>query len=97
MTSKREQQRAEQFAILEEWQQSGLNQKQFCLSKNIPYSSFHYWYKVFRQQHVVCSGSFVALQVEPQVQSSVELQLTDGRRIIFHQPVSADFLKALIA
>ncbi len=97
MISRREQQRAGQFAMIEQWQQSGLNQKQFCLGKNIPYPSFHYWYKVFRQQQTAGSGSFVALQVKRQFQPNVELQLADGRRIIFHEPVSADFLKTLIA
>lgn len=90
--------RDEQLAMIANWQQSGQSQKQFCLQNNIAYHIFHYWYKVYRNQQADHSGSFVAVKIAATAsQSHVELQLTDGRRIVFHQPVSADFLKALIA
>ena len=40
---------------------------------------------------------FIAVNILPQLQANVEIYLTDGRRIVFHQPVSADYLKALTA
>lgn len=89
--------REQQFAMINSWQQSGQSQKQYCLQNNIAYHVFHYWYKVYRSEQDVTEGSFVAVKVSPQVQANVELHLTGGRRIVFHQPVSADFLKALIA
>lgn len=93
----RQQIREQQFAMIASWQQSGQSQKQYCLQNNIAYHVFHYWYKVYRSEQQVADGAFVAVKVVPQVQASVELHLTGGRRIVFHQPVSADFLKALIA
>ena len=78
------------------WQQSGQSQKQFCLQNNIVYHVFHYWYKIYRDQQPG-NESFVIVDIAPQLQANVELHLTDGKRIIFHQPVSAEFLKALIA
>jgi hypothetical protein len=92
----RQQTREHYFAVITAWKQSGQNQKQFCLQNNIAYHVFHYWYKVYRD-HAPAAGSFVALNIAPQHQAGIELQLTDGRRLVFHQPVSADFLKALIA
>ena len=89
--------REHHFAMIASWQQSGQSQKQFCLQNNIAYHVFHYWYKVYRSEQVVAGGSFVAVKIVPQLQANVELHFTDGRRIVFHQPVSADFLKALIA
>lgn len=88
--------REQYFKLIAAWQQSGQNQKQFCLQNNVPYHVFHYWYKAYRNQASVGSGSFVAVNIASQLQATAELHLTDGRRIIFHQPVSADFLKALI-
>lgn len=93
----REQQRRQQFAMISSWQQSGQTQKQYCEQNNIAYHIFHYWYKVFREAQSVASGSFVSLNIAAPLQPNVEMFLTDGRRIIFHQPVSADFLKALIS
>lgn len=89
--------RDEQLAMIATWQQSGQSQKQFCLQNNIAYHVFHYWYKVYRKQAPALSGSFVAVKIATELQSNVELHLTDGRYIVFRQPVSADFLKALIA
>lgn len=88
--------REQYFKIIVAWQQSGQNQKQFCLQNDVAYHIFHYWYKVYRNQASAGSGSFVAVNIAPQLQAAAELHLTDGRRIVFHQPVSADFLKALI-
>lgn len=93
----REQVRDRQFAMIASWQQSGQSQKQFCLQNNISYHVFHYWYKVYRNPGSASIGSFVGLNIEPQLQANVEVHLTDGKRIAFHQPVSVDFLKALIA
>jgi hypothetical protein len=92
----RHQTREHYFAMITAWKQSGQNQKQFCLQNNIAYHVFHYWYKVYRNQQPA-TGSFVALNLAAAQQANMELHLTDGRRIIFHHPVSADFLRALIA
>lgn len=89
--------REHHLAMIANWQQSGQNQKQFCLQNNIAYHVFHYWYKVYRSKQTVTDGSFVAVQIAPQLQANVEMHFTDGRRIVFYQPVSADFLKALVA
>lgn len=93
----RDQQRKEQFAMITSWQQSGLSQKTYCLQNNIAYHIFHYWYKIYRDQHAAGTASFISVNIPPPLQANVEMQLADGRRIIFHQPVSVDYLKALIA
>jgi hypothetical protein len=93
----KEQLRQEKLAMIALWQQSGLSQKQYCLQNNIAYHIFHYWYKIYRADQSADSGSFVTLNIAPPPQANVEIYFTDGRRIIFHQPVSADYLKALIA
>jgi hypothetical protein len=93
----RQQIREHHLSMIANWQQSGQNQKQFCLQNNIAYHIFHYWYKIYRNEQTVKGGSFITLNLATQLQANVELHFTDGRRLVFHQPVSADFLKALIA
>lgn len=39
------------FDFIESWQQSGLSQKAWCGQNSIPYSSFHYRYRRFRNQY----------------------------------------------
>ena len=86
------------FSMISNWQQSGLSLKTFCSQHDIPYRVFHYWYKVYRNVNVTPLASFVILQVSPTPGSSVaELICTDGKRLVFHQPVTADYLKVLIS
>ena len=88
------------FAMIEQWQQSGLTQKAYCIQNNIAYHIFHYWYRCYRHNQSATdpdSSSFVKLQVSsPAIIAHTELLLPDGKRLLFHQPVSSDYLKALI-
>jgi hypothetical protein len=94
----KEQLREENFAMIASWQQSGLTQKQYCEQKQVAYHHFHYWYRRYRMapENVEKNESpFVAVKA-PAYSAHTELMFVDGRRLVFHQPVSADFLKALI-
>ena len=83
------------IAMVKAWQRSGKTQREFCLQNGIAYHSFHYWYKCFRDQ-APCA-SFVPLQIDPAVSGLVEMILADGKRVLFHQPVSSEYLKALLS
>lgn len=86
------------FAKITQWQQSGLTQKAFCQQNDIAYHVFHYYYGRFRSKNNDQASSFIKLQVAPgYVSTHIELVLPDGKRLLFHQGVSADFLKALIS
>lgn len=90
------------FRMITSWKQSGLSQKAYCEQNNIPYHVFHYWYKRYRdQQGAVNDGTFVPLNVKPSTfpvsNSAIEILLPDGKRILFHQSVGPDYLKALIS
>ena len=94
----KEQIRQQMLNMITDWQVSGRSQKEYCVLHDIRYHIFHYWYKQFREQHSeVRSASFIAIQATPAVSGHIELFFAEGKRIVFHQPVSADFLKALIA
>jgi len=90
------------FKGIDRWRQSGLSQRAWCEKNNVGYGTFHYWYRRYRQIEppVPCAGDgFVRLMVEEEAGSSgswCELVLADGRRLVFHQAVGADFLNLLI-
>ena len=90
------------FDCILQWQRSGLSQKAWCKLHNITYSAFHYWYKRFRSQHSpnkqVSGEGFVQLMVQDHSSGSpwCELVLGTGQKLLFHQPVSAGFLRTLI-
>lgn len=96
-------QRKTMLALIEQWQQSGISQKDFYQQHNIPAHVFYYWHKCYREQRgglnkSIPANSFVQLQPSSvPFASNIELQLTNGNRIIFHQPVGVDYLKALIS
>ena len=101
MASK-QQTRDQHFAMITLWKQSGQSQKQFCLQNNIAYHIFHYWYKRYRNEQSNSSEpAFIPLNVKPSFSdatcANIEVVLADGKRILFHQPVSTDFLKAVIS
>src|SRR3954462_2937471 len=96
------------FSMIASWQQSDLNQKAWCEQHSIRYHVFHFWYKKYRDTQLSDKKScFIPLQLQsvpaatvpirPAIGVHTEIVLPDGRRQLFHQPVSADYLKALIS
>ena len=95
--------RRKMFKGISRWQRSGLTQKAWCEKNSIAYATFHYWYKRYRtsEEQAVSPKSpegFVQLMVDDPVSAGCccELVLPNGRKVIFHQPVSAGFLRLLI-
>ena len=90
------------FDSIGQWQRSGLSQKAWCEQNNITYSSFHYWYRRFRNQQPgnkpVTGDDFVQLLVQDRSSGSpwCELELGKGQKLLFHQPVSAAFIRSLL-
>jgi hypothetical protein len=91
------------FKAIGRWRHSGLNQKAWCEKNDIAYSSFHYWYKRYRsevrpQNGEEPDGRFVPLVVEPSPATGAwcDVSLPDGKKLAFHHPVDAGFLRSLI-
>ena len=89
------------FSKIREWQASGLTQKGWCEKHQIKYHVFHYWYKRYRNDpSPATQNQFIALQIEPAAVAGaayMELLFADGKRLLFHQLVSTDYLKALMS
>jgi hypothetical protein len=93
--------RQQMFEFIEQWKQSDLSQRAFCQQQSMRFHKFYYWYKCYRRQHETIdnhSERFVKLEIEkPSVASSVEVHFPDGIRLLFHEPVSSNYLKTLIS
>lgn len=91
------------FSLVEQWQAGGLTQKQFCAQHNIVLHTFYYWYKRYRQQNdtdkLQPSNVFMEIQANALVNTgaALEILLAGGHRLLFHQPVSAAFIKEVIS
>ena len=82
--------------LIERWQQSGKNIRQFCNDENIGYHAFHYWKKKLQKQS---DSGFIKLKPsasKPGSSGSFELVFTNGNRVVFHWLPSADFVKQLL-
>lgn len=93
--------RSRMFSMIESWKASRLSQKAFCREHDIRYFVFHYWYKVYRDHNgevIAKAPAFIPLHIQRPVSSAavLELVLIDGKRILFHQEPSIDFLKGLL-
>jgi hypothetical protein len=92
------------FAGIGCWRQSGLTQKTWCEQQGVSYATFHYWYKRYRKEEQGRTGvqgdegGFVQLTVDSSqaIAAWCELCLPDGRKLVFHQAVSAEFVRSLI-
>jgi hypothetical protein len=87
------------YAMIHSWQQSGLTQKAYCEQQSIRYHVFHYWYKHYRDTQLQDNeAGFIPLQIKPSTASAhIELLLPDGKRLLFYQPLSSDYLRQLIS
>ena len=54
------------MVMIEDWQASGLKQRDYCAAKKVAYHVFHYWYGVFRKKKID-TGSFIPVKVTPTV------------------------------
>ena len=96
MQNKKEQ-REQMMVMIEEWQASGLKQRDYCASNNIAYHVFHYWYGVYRTNKTG-TGSFVPVKVTPTV-SKEQITLVGVSGIQVQLPLteqSIGFVKQLL-
>lgn len=84
----------EMFLMVKEWQQSKLSQKQYCRERNLAYHRFHHYYRKFRDRQAKPAASgFV--EIKASASPFAEFSFPGGSRVIFHQPVSVEYLKGL--
>lgn len=92
--------REKMFDLIEQWKQSGLAKKEFCVRHQIANATFHYWFKKYNQNDDSGETSFVPIHIKElksQDQPFAELVLPDGRKLTFYNALDASFLKSLLS
>ena len=72
------------LVLIEEWKQSQLNKKNFCLSRNIPYKNFTKWYSRLvqpRKAKRVNMNSFTASTISAPLFFPVEIKSHEKKNL----------------
>jgi hypothetical protein len=90
------------FALIEQWKSSGVSQKTFCEHKEVRYHVFHYWYKRYKAIHtdkINQPSSFIPVHINQTMACDcfAEVIFVDGRRLLLHQVMDAQYLRNLLA
>jgi hypothetical protein len=89
----------EMFALIEELKTSGASARDFCSVKGISYATLQYWiakYKKHQDSPSKSDSSFIPLNIDASG-SCMDIIFPSGVRIVFHQPVQADFVRQLLS
>lgn len=90
-------QRTQQLAMINQWQQGGLSQKQFCANNNIRYHVFHYWYRIYKTEQNATS-SFLPVNIKPVArQEQITITGLNGLQVrVSFSDQAAGFIKQLL-
>jgi hypothetical protein len=96
--AKNESVREQMFANIASWLTSDLSQKEWCRQQEMAYHVFHYWYRIYREEHPepVNDSSFVRLAAKADMDVPCEVVFMDGTKVLFREPVSVQYLKSLL-
>src|SRR5690606_16019803 len=88
------------FSLIEVWKKGDQTQREFCKEKELDHQQYQYWLRRYKQTIEPGSGqsSFTQVKLKTQALTAGALQLVfpDGRKLIFHQPIDASFVRSLI-
>ena len=85
------------MVMIENWQSSGLKQREYCAANKVAYHVFHYWYGVYRADKIN-TGSFLPVRVTSAV-SKEQITIVGASGIKVQIPLtkqSIDFVKQLL-
>lgn len=83
--------------IIELWRQSGKNKKKFCQENNLVYMTFIGWTAPKKKAKKIIPG-FIPVKIHKATTTGffAEINLPGGSKVIFHSPVSAQYLKDIL-
>jgi len=93
------------YGYIRRWENSGINQKDFCKKEGINYYKFKYWktqqnkeHRVVKQSNVDLPQDFISVNISSLEKyfSGVEITFPNGVRLNCEQGLQADQIKELI-
>jgi hypothetical protein len=80
-TNRKQRTVAEIQAILADYDSSSLTQKQFCVYRSVPASTFHVWLAKRRRQNQSLLPAIIPVGPVPSLAPPIEIELPDGKII----------------
>ena len=90
---------AKMFALIEEWQQSGLTQVIFCESKKIAPNTFTNWHKRYKGQPNAIIKAFIPVTIPRNEQTScggIEIHYPNGVKIVLPKNSNLSMVRTFI-
>lgn len=92
---------AEMFPLIRQWEESDMNQREFCTCHGIKPHIFGYWLRRYREQQHPSDKSkgFIPIEVEAAVPDEAvfaEIIYVNGTRLVFRDRVEVKFLQKLL-
>lgn len=87
------------YPLVEDYYASSLSKLEFCKQNEIKESTLSYWVTKYRRDQDHDSGNFVKLEIEPvrgRGNIWMELELSSGAMLRFHEPVAPDYVRSLL-
>ena len=96
--------KADMYAFITKWYESGLSQYQYCKQEQIATSTFSYWLKKYKREQIVpiqqeLVKSFIPVEVARPMELpvwQVEIAYPNGVRVRCASGTDVNMLKALI-
>lgn len=83
------------YALVSQWQESGLTQVAFCNERKLSVKTFQYWLRKLRSENQ--SPDFVPVAVDrPDIDSTIEIAYPSGVRLLIRHGISTGELKSLL-
>jgi len=87
-------------ALIEKFNQSNVNKKQFCRQEGIPLSVFYYWQKKHKKENQSISKGFLPVEINSkppsQTHSTVEIAFPNGVIVRFEGGHDIETIRSLV-
>ncbi len=97
----RENWKKEMFTLIEQWEKSGISQKEFCTQSDLRSHVFYYWLSKYKRTRSTTGSGFVPVEIssdeaQSKEQGEIHIQYPNGVMVILRESVNISRLRALI-
>lgn len=94
------------FSFIDGWSKSNQSQKEYCKQHQVGYHVFHYWYKLWKdeKQSTSIHSDFIPVKVSSEQVNGMEpggktteIIFPDGTRVVFYQPLDANYIRSVVS
>ena len=94
------------FNFIDCWSKSNQSQKEFCNQHQVGYHVFHYWYKLWKEEKQSTSipSDFIPVTIKPEQVNEItnngktaEIIFPDGTKVVFYQPLDANYIRSVVS